>query len=75
MHRLVRFYPRKAGSHAVGALARMRLPGSLRRPLLGRFAAGVGANLEEAEKGLDAYVSFLDFFTRRLKPGLRPQSP
>ncbi len=59
----------------VGALARLRLPAGLRRPLLGRFAAAVGANLDEAEKEPGAYESFLDFFTRRLRPGLRPQAP
>ncbi len=75
VHRLVRLYPRKAGSRAVGALARMRLSEGLRRPFLGRFAAAFGANLDEAEKDLGAYVSFLDFFTRRLKPGARPQAP
>jgi len=53
----------------------MRLPEGLRRPLLGRFAAALGADLDEAEKDLGAYVSFLDFFTRRLKPGARPQAP
>jgi phosphatidylserine decarboxylase len=71
----VRLYPRKAGSYAVGVLARMRLPEALRRPLLGRFAAAIGANLDEAEKDLGAYVSLLEFFTRRLKPGARPQAP
>ena len=75
MHRLLRLYPQKAGSLVVGALARMRLPVGLRRPLVGRFAAAVGANLDEAEKEPGAYVSFLDFFTRRLRPGLRPQAP
>ena len=75
MHRLLRLYPKKAGSLVVGALARMRLPVGLRRPLVGRFAAAVGANLDEAEKEPGAYVSFLDFFTRRLRPGLRPQAP
>lgn len=75
MHRFLRLYPKKAGSLAVGALARLRLPVGLRRPLVGRFAAAVGANLDEAEKEPGAYVSFLDFFTRRLRPGLRPQAP
>jgi phosphatidylserine decarboxylase len=75
MHRFLRLYPKKAGSSVVGALARLRLPVGLRRPLLGRFAAAVGANLDEAEKEPGAYVSFLDFFTRRLRPGLRPQAP
>jgi phosphatidylserine decarboxylase len=74
MHRLLRLYPKKAGSLAVGALARLRLPLGLRRPLLGRFAAAFGANLTEADRPLEDYASFLDFFTRRLKPGLRPQA-
>ncbi|MCM3878258.1 MAG: archaetidylserine decarboxylase [Thermoanaerobaculia bacterium] len=75
MRRFLRLYPQKAGSLAVGALARLPLPVGLRRPLVGRFAAAVGANLGEAEKEPGAYVSLLDFFTRRLKPGLRPQAP
>jgi phosphatidylserine decarboxylase len=58
----------------VGALARLPLPRGLRRPLLGRFAAAYGANLGEADRPLENYASFLDFFTRRLKPGLRPQA-
>ena len=47
----------------------------LRHPLLSKFAAAFGANLAEADRPLEGYVSFLDFFTRRLKPGLRPQAP
>jgi phosphatidylserine decarboxylase len=74
MQRLLRLYPKKAGSAAVGVLARVRLSEGLRRPLLGRFAAAFGADLDEAEKELGAYVSFLDFFTRRLKPDARPQA-
>ncbi|MGZ6988543.1 MAG: phosphatidylserine decarboxylase, partial [Thermoanaerobaculia bacterium] len=75
MHRLLRFYPKRVGSAVVGFLARRRLSEGLRRPFLGRFAAAFGANLDEAEKELCQYVSFLDFFTRRLKPGARPQAP
>jgi phosphatidylserine decarboxylase len=71
---LLSLYPKKAGSGAVGALARLVLPRGLRRPLLGRFAAAYGANLGEADRPLENYASFLDFFTRRLKPGLRPQA-
>ena len=73
--RLLSLYPKKSGSLAVGALARLSLARSLRRPLLGRFAAAFGANLEEADRPLEDYSSFLDFFTRRLKPGSRPQAP
>ena len=73
--KLLSLYPKKAGSAVVAVLARTPLPRSLRAPLLGRFAKGFGANLEEADRPLGEYASFLDFFTRRLKPGLRPQSP
>lgn len=73
--RLLGLYPKKAGSAAVGAAARAALPRPFREPLLGRFAAAYGVDLAEAEKPLAAYRSFLDFFTRRLKPGLRPQDP
>lgn len=73
--KLLGLYPKKAGSAAVGVLARTRLPGAVREPLLGRFAAAYGIDLAEAERPLAGYSSFLDFFTRRLKPGLRPQDP
>ncbi|MGA7991575.1 MAG: phosphatidylserine decarboxylase, partial [Thermoanaerobaculia bacterium] len=72
--RLLSLYPKKSSSGAVGALARLPLPKALRRPLLGRFAAATGANLEEAGRPLEEYASFLDFFTRRLKVGSRPQA-
>jgi len=73
--KLLSLYPKKAGSAAVGALARMTLPRALRAPLYGRFARAYGANLEEAGRPLDGYASFLDFFTRELRPGLRIQTP
>jgi phosphatidylserine decarboxylase len=73
--RLLALYPKKAGSAAVGFLVRRRLPVPLRRPFIGRFAAAFGADLGEADRPLEGYESFLDFFTRRLKPGLRPQAP
>ena len=72
--KLLSLYPKKLGSAAAGAASRWTLPGSLREPLLGRFARAYGANLEEADRPLREYASFLDFFTRRLKPGLRPQA-
>src|SRR5262245_48180327 len=72
--RLLALYPKKLGSLCVGAAVNVTLPPDLREPLLGRFAARYGADLSEAEKPLAEYTSFLDFFTRRLKPGLRPQA-
>ncbi|MBK8597212.1 MAG: phosphatidylserine decarboxylase [Holophagales bacterium] len=73
--RLLGLYPKKAGSALVGVAAAATLPRSLREPLLGRFAASFGVDLSEAGKPIGEYTSFLDFFTRRLKPGLRPQDP
>ena len=73
--RLLSLYPKKAASAAGGAVARMPLPGPLRSSLLGTFARAIGANLEEADRPLGEYASLLDFFTRRLKPGIRPQAP
>ncbi len=72
--RLLSLYPKKIGSAAVGAAARATLPVSLRPALLGRFARTFGIDLSEAEKDLTEYTSFQALFTRRLKPGSRPQA-
>ncbi len=72
---LLRFYPKKLGSAVVGWAAGRTLPAGLRAPLLGRFARRYGADVSEAEKPLRDYPSLQAFFTRRLRPGLRPQDP
>jgi len=71
---LLRIYPKKAASGLVGWAAAKELPVSWRSGMLGRFAGHYGVNLAEAERPLQDYRSFQDFFTRRLKPGLRPQA-
>jgi phosphatidylserine decarboxylase len=71
--RALRLYPKKLGSAAAGWAAERVLPRSLRSPLLGAFARHYGINLAESEFPLGDYPSFQAFFTRRLKPGLRPQ--
>ena len=70
---VLRLYPKKMGSAAIGWLAERPLPPFLRIPLLGGFARHYGIALDEAEKPLADYPSFQLFFTRRLKLGLRPQ--
>ena len=72
--RLLGFYPKKLGSSVVGWAAQRPLPQAWRKPLLGRFAARYGVNLAEAERPLEDYESLQALFTRRLKPGLRPQA-
>ncbi|MDP1833237.1 MAG: archaetidylserine decarboxylase [Geothrix sp.] len=73
--RALGLYPKKAGSRLVGWAATRTLPASWREPLLGRFAGRYGINLAEAEYPLAEYPSLQALFTRRLKPGLRPQEP
>jgi len=71
---LLRFYPKKLGSSFVGWVAGRGIPRALRVPLLGRFAHAYGVDLAETEKPLEEYANLQAFFTRRLKPGLRPQA-
>ncbi|MCE1203142.1 MAG: archaetidylserine decarboxylase [Holophagaceae bacterium] len=71
--RALGLYPKKLGSQVVGWAATRNLPAAWRAPLLGRFAGHYGINLAEAEFPLEEYASLQALFTRRLKPGLRPQ--
>jgi phosphatidylserine decarboxylase len=45
------------------------------RRFIPRFAKIYGIPVEDAEKQIHEYGSLNDFFTRRLKPGLRPLDP
>jgi phosphatidylserine decarboxylase len=69
----LRLYPKKLGSTVVGWLAEQSLPRSMRGSLLGAFARHYDISLAEAEYPIEDYPSFQAFFTRRLKPGMRPQ--
>lgn len=71
--RVLRIYPKRLGSALAGWAARQPLPKALRPALIGGFAAQVGVNLAEAEFPVADYPTLQAFFTRRLKPGLRPQ--
>ena len=66
-------YPRVWGSQLAGRLASLPLPRLLREPALGLFVKHYQVNVDEAEKNLIEYTSLQDFFTRKLKPSLRPQ--
>lgn len=66
----MRLLPKKPLSRAVRRLASVQSQMAVRR-----FAARYGAQVEEAERPLEEYGSVLEFFTRRLKPGLRPIDP
>lgn len=62
---------RLLSSRLVGWLADLPLPRPLRSFAWRRFAAAVGADVEEAERPLDEYRSLNAFFVRRLAPGRR----
>ncbi len=61
-------------SRVAGRLSDLRLPGFALRPLLRGYVRAYGVNMDEAERPLEAYPTFNDFFTRRLGPGRRPVS-
>lgn len=62
---------RKTLSKLVGAYAKSRWS----RILIARFAKSYGIPLHEAEREIQEYASLNAFFTRRLKPGMRPIDP
>jgi len=61
----------KAISQITGKIAKS----SFSRRLIPRFAAMYGIRTEEAEKPVEQYKSLNEFFTRRLKQGMRPIEP
>lgn len=64
--------PQHALSRLVGALAASRW-GLIKTPFINWFAKRYEVNLDEAKcSDLSQFKSFNDFFTRELKPGMRP---
>ncbi len=66
--------PKRLLSRTTGVLMRIPLPWPLPSLLLPAFARVFSINVEWAERPIGTYRSFDDFFTRRLKAGLRPVS-
>jgi phosphatidylserine decarboxylase len=69
---VLRMLPRKALSQAVGRLADTRIPTAFRDGVYSTFAAQFGVDVDEAELPMSSYTSVNAFFTRRLRPGVRP---
>ncbi len=64
--------PKQAITSLAGTAASARLGGTTTAAIR-RFIARYGVNMDEAEQSdPKAYTSFNDFFTRPLKPGVRP---
>lgn len=69
---LLYLIPKNWLSRMVGHLVSIVWPWPLRLIFLRWFAARYKISLSEAERPLSDYKSIQDFFTRRLKPGVRP---
>ena len=69
---LLAVLPKHLMSHAAGALASRPVPRPLRARVYRGYSRVFGATPEEAELPLEAYPTLNAFFTRALKPGLRP---
>ena len=72
---LLSVLPKHGMSRVAGRLANARVPWALRAAVYRGFARIFGATLEEVELPLTSYSSINAFFTRQLKPGLRPVAP
>src|SRR5258705_9500141 len=72
---LLRLLPKNTLSRAVGLACRASAPRPVVRAAIRAFARKYGVDASEAERPLDEYPTFTEFFTRRLKPGARPIAP
>ena len=72
---LLKLLPKNTFSRAVGAACRIRAPKPLMRAAIRTFARKYGVDAAEAERPIEEYPTFTEFFTRRLKPGARPVAP
>lgn len=59
-------------SRLAGWLADRRLPSGLLVPFIRAYSRAYGVDLSEAAEPPEAYPTFNAFFTRRLRPGVRP---
>src|SRR5713226_10459719 len=72
---LLRLLPKNTFSRAVGAACRLPAPRPVVRAAIRAFAKKYGVDASEAERPIEEYPTFTEFFTRRLKPGARPIAP
>lgn len=71
----LRFLPRKRLSRALGRVADLRGPQPWVDGAVRTFSRAFGVDLSEAVVPQGGFETFDDFFTRRLRPGVRPVDP
>jgi len=72
---LLHLLPKNTLSRAVGAACRASAPRPVVRAAIRAFARKYGVDASEAERPIEEYPTFTEFFTRRLKPGARVIAP
>ena len=72
---LLKLVPKNTYSRLVGAACRLNAPKPVMQAVIRSFAKSYGVNAEESERPIAEYPTFVEFFTRRLKPGARPIAP
>ncbi|NVJ08144.1 phosphatidylserine decarboxylase [Myxococcus sp. AM001] len=70
--KLMQVLPKSALSSVVGMATRLPVPAPVHQAAMRAFAKAYNVDMEEAEHSFDHYPTFAQFFTRGLKPGLRP---
>jgi phosphatidylserine decarboxylase len=68
----LRLLPRNSLSRLAGRLASARLPGPLLRLWIVAFGRLAGVDFSESRDPIESFATFQDFFTRALRPGVRP---
>ncbi len=59
-------------SRLAGMAADAQLPAPILRAVISAYSKAFRVNLDEAQRSIEEYATMGDFFTRELKPGLRP---
>src|SRR5438552_1865278 len=72
---LMQLLPKSALSSAVGRATRLKAPKQVHQWAMRQFAQRYRVDMGEAAEGFEAYDTFAQFFTRQLKPGIRPIAP
>ncbi|AKQ66297.1 Phosphatidylserine decarboxylase [Myxococcus hansupus] len=70
--KLMQVLPKSALSTVVGVATRLPVPAPVHQAAMRAFAKAYNVDMEEAEHSFDHFPTFAQFFTRSLKPGLRP---
>ncbi|MBI4083142.1 MAG: phosphatidylserine decarboxylase, partial [Candidatus Lambdaproteobacteria bacterium] len=74
-HALFRWFPKSAFSRMMGSLASHRWPPAVLRAVLWLYVRAFRVDMAESAIPLGRFETFNAFFTRPLRPGLRPLDP